>query len=118
MARVGSNNIGHMDQRVTFQSETTADDGQGGRTSSGWANIADTPTMWAKVDQVTGTEGEEGEFRQANTYAVDIIVRNRSDIDERMAVVWRGRRYNIRSALPYDARREFLLVRAESGVPL
>lgn len=118
MARVGSNNIGFMDQRVTFQKETTADDGQGGRASSGWSDIAATPSMWARVDQATGSESESGEYRQANEYQIDIIVRNRDDLNDRMAVVWRGRRYNIRSVLPYDARREFVLVQAINGVPL
>lgn len=114
----GRNNIGNFDQRVTFQSETTADDGQGGVTSSGWANIAATPTMWASVVQSKGSEGEARELRQSNAYSVDIIVRNRDDITDRLAVLWRGRRYNIRSALPYDARREFLLIHAVNGVPL
>lgn len=110
--------IGFLDQRVTFQEETTADDGQGGLTSSGWADIATTPRVWARVEQSTGVEGEQGEYRQANIYGISVIVRNRSDINDRMALVWRGRRYNIRSVLPHDYRREFLMIQAESGVPL
>lgn len=110
--------IGFMDQRVTFQSETTADDGQGGRTSSGWSNIAATPTVWAQVTQAAGQEGEANEYRQTNSYGISVVIRNRSDVHDRMALVWRGRRYNIRSVLPYDARREFLLIDAVSGVPL
>lgn len=117
MAGATSNNIGHMDQRVTFQQETTADDGQGGRTSSGWADIAATPTMWAKVTQAKGAEFDS-EYRVANAYSIDVIVRNRDDISELNALVWRGRRYNIKSALPYDARREFLHIVATNGVPL
>jgi SPP1 family predicted phage head-tail adaptor len=114
----GKNNIGVMDQRVTFQSEVTADDGQGGRTSSGWSNIASTPTMWAEVTLSDGTEGDQGEGRQANRYTIGIKIRNRSDVTEVMAVLWRGNRYNIRSITPFDARREFLMIKAEGGVPL
>jgi SPP1 family predicted phage head-tail adaptor len=110
--------IGFMDQRVTFQSEALVDDGQGGRTSGGWSDIASAPTVWAKVDQSTGGEGENGEYRQANEYQIDVVIRNRDDVHDRLALVWRGRRYNIRSVLPYDARREFLLVRAVNGVAL
>lgn len=111
--------IGFMDQRVTFQAEATRDDGQGGREDNGgWSDIADAPTVWAKVDQSAGAEGENGEYRQANEYQIDIVIRNRDDVHDRMALVWRGRRYNIRSVLPYDARREFLLVQAINGVPL
>lgn len=117
MARI-PNNIGLFDQRVSFQSETLVDDGQGGRTSSGWADIAETPSMWAKVDQAKGAESENGEYRQANVYAITVVVRNRTDITDQMALVWRGRRYNIRSALPFDARREFLMIEAANGVPL
>lgn len=110
--------IGFMDQRVTFQTETTADDGQGGRTSSGWANITTAPTVWARVTQSAGAEGDQGEMRQANVYGVEVVIRNRSDITDRMALVWRGRRYNVRSVLPFDARREFLVITADSGVAL
>ena len=108
--------IGQLDQRVTFQSETTADDGQGGRTSSGWANIATTPTMWANVTLTGAAEGDQGEQRQANTYSINVVVRARSDVTELMRVVWRARNYNIRATGPYDARREFMLIQAQGGV--
>ncbi len=114
----GRNSIGALDQRVTFQEETTDDDGQGGRENSAWANISTAPTMWAEVEQGAGSEGEIGEHRQSNTYPITIRVRNRNDLTAKMAVVWRGRRYNIRSVPPYDARNEFLEIEAENGVPL
>ena len=110
--------IGRLDQRVTFQTETLADDGQGGRTSSGWADIAATPTVWANVDQMRGNENDIGERRQNNTYSISVLVRNRSDLTETMRLVWRGRTYNIRSILPHNFRREFLEITAEAGVPL
>jgi SPP1 family predicted phage head-tail adaptor len=114
----GKNSIGVLDQRVTFQEETLTDDGQGGRTSGGWSDITTTPQMWAQVMQSAGSEGEERELRQANTYSISVKVRNRSDLLETMAIVWRGRRYNIRSILPFNARDEFLMIEAEGGVPL
>ena len=63
-------------------------------------------------------EGDQNEYRVGNVYPIDVIVRKRSDLTELMALVWRGRRYNIRSIMPFDARREFLIIRAEGGVPL
>lgn len=110
--------IEQMDQRIAFQSETTADDGQGGRTSSGWANIATVPEMWANVETRDGTETDQGERRPANVYQIDVIIRNRSDLTETMAIVWRSRRYNIRSIQPYNYRGEWLQIVAEGGVPL
>lgn len=107
-----------MDQRVTFQTETQASDGQGGFTSSSWDAINSTPTMWARVEVSDGREGDEGELRQANVYSIKVTVRNRSDIDETMRLVWRGRAYNIRSIEPYDARRDARAIVAEGGVPL
>jgi SPP1 family predicted phage head-tail adaptor len=110
--------IGGMDQRITFQSEVLTDDGQGGRESSGWANIATAPTMWAKVVASRGAESEEGERRPANVYPIDVTIRNREDISELMIVLWRGRSYNIRSIDPYNPRAEFRKLLCEGGVPL
>lgn len=110
--------IGRLDQRVTIQSETITDDGQGGRTSSGWANIANTPTVSAHVAQAQGREGDFEEYRQANEYEIDVTIRNRSDLTETMALVWRGRRYNITSVPPYNYRDRYLVIRAANGVPL
>lgn len=108
--------VGHLDQRVTFQSPVEEPDGQGGVTRTGWANITPTPTMWARVRVADGSEGERDERRVANEYKAEIIVRNRADLTETMSVVWRGRRMNIRSILPYDARREFVQIIAAGGV--
>lgn len=109
--------VGQFDQRVTFQSETTASDGQGGTTSQGWANIAETPSIWARVQVAAGDEAGR-EDRQVNAYRLQITIRNRLDVSELMRVVWRGRAYNIRSVDPYDARRETRQIVAEGGVPL
>ena len=114
MAR--NNHIGALDQRVTFQKEQTTSDGQGGFTLDGWADIDTVPTVWAEVSLSHGSESGEGERRSSNFYSIDVRVRNREDITELMAVVWRGRRYNIRSIIPFDKRREFLIVQAEGGV--
>lgn len=107
-----------LDQRVTFQQEATTSDGQGGLTSSGWANIGTRPTMSAHVKLAHGIEGDQGDTRQANRYVIELTIRNRDDLSETMAVLWRGNRYNIRSIVPYNSRRGYLFIRAESGVPL
>lgn len=110
--------IGTLDQRVTFQQKTTADDGQGGRENPVWSNILNTPVMWAKIDQANGAEGEFAEYRTANEYPIEVVIRNRRDLTETMSLVWRGRRYNIRSILPHNYRREFLVIAAVGGVPV
>lgn len=110
--------IGPLDQRVTFQEERLKDDGQGGRTSEGWRDIARSPKMWANIDQQPGREGDGRERRTQNTYTVRVLVRNRSDLLETMRLVWRGRAYNIRSILPHNFRREFLEITAEAGAVL
>lgn len=109
---------GELDQRVTFYEKKTDDDGQGGRENERWEKLTSTPTMWAKIDQMQGGEGEREEYRTNNDYPIEVIVRNRRDLAETMSLVWRGRRYNIRSILPFDNRREFLMIAAVAGVPV
>lgn len=113
MARGAS--IGQLNQRITFQQEATASDGQGGRTSSGWSDIAATPTVWAMCRQMTGRETDEAD-RSGHEYPVKVMIRNRTGVDETMAILWRGRRYNIRSLEPYDARASRRMIEMDGGV--
>ena len=108
--------IGELDERITFQTETTAADGMGGVTSTSWANIADTPEVWAKVVTDASDEGERGSLI-TNEYPVTVIIRNRSDIDPTMRVVWRALNYAIRSITPYSKREEFRLLKLLHGAP-
>lgn len=110
--------LGGMDQRVTFQEKSDQDDGQGGRENETWGDISTAPTMWAKVITRDGSEGDEGELRPANRYQIDVTIRNREGLTEQLSLVWRGRRYNIKSLEPFNYRAEFRKLVCEGGVPL
>jgi len=109
--------VGQLDQRVTFQRESTTLNARGGRDSAGWSNIATAPTVWARVERAQGAE-EEGAERVQNRYLLTVTIRNRDDLDERMRLQWRGRDYNIRSIEPYDHRAMYRTLTAEGGVAL
>lgn len=108
---------GQLDQQITIQSEATSANDRGGQDSDGWSDIATAPTVWARVEREQGTE-QEGSARVENTYRLQITIRNRNDLDERMRVLWRGRAYNIRAIEPYDHRQAYRTITAEGGVAL
>ena len=103
-----------MDQRVTFQVPTLTSDGGGGNVAA-WADVPSTPTVWARVMPKSGREGMTEDRVSAST-VYEITIRNRSDIDERMRIVWLGENYNIRSVLREGGRPLYLKIEAERGV--
>ena len=108
--------IGELGERITFQNLPTTSDGSGGVTAGTPANIADTPEVWAKMMTGDGVEGERGTMI-TNEYPVTCIIRNRSDIDPTMRVVWRGLDYAIKSITPYSNREEFRQLQLVQGRP-
>lgn len=103
-----------MDQRITLQSKTLAADGIGGQPAT-WANLTTTPSVWAHVIAKSGREMfEEGRVNATNTFI--FTIRNRSDLDETMRIVWAGSNYNIRSILRMGGRKLYLQIEAERGV--
>lgn len=105
---------GKLDQRVTFQAYTITSDGGGGQTKT-WADIASAPTVWAHVRSGSGKEQFEEDRTNATGMTV-FVIRNRSDIDERMRIVWGGDNHNIRHIARAGSREMYLTITAERGV--
>lgn len=104
---------GDLDQRVTFQTKVRASDGGGGYTETWGSDV----TVWAKVAPVSAAEQLRGGALQ-DTAMYRITIRNRSDIDGAMRVLWNGEALNIRQ-MPEPAggtRAEFREIIAEAGV--
>lgn len=106
--------IGKLNERVTFQAYTLADDGIGGKVKT-WGNLASVPTVWAHVIPKSGTE-TRSEDRDTATGVYVFVIRERSDIDERTRIVWRGENYNIRHVMRRGNAPQYLDVQAERGV--
>lgn len=106
--------IGQLDQRVTFQSATRTPDGMGGHAET-WADIPSAPNVWAKVKVETAREQEQA-GRSVGVRAVLFTIRNRSDLDEGMRLVWDGEVHNVREIHREGPRAMYLRIVAERGV--
>lgn len=105
--------IGRLDQRVTLQSPTRTADAAGGFTAA-WGNLTSTPVVWARVEPKSGSESmSDDRMNAASMY--QFTIRNRSDVDERMRIVWLGENYNVRSVLREGPRPLYLTIEAERG---
>lgn len=62
--------------------------------------------VWAKVEEKSGSEGEDGNQLVA-TKKVEFFIRYRSDINEQMRIIYNGGTYKIETILNADARRAF-----------
>lgn len=106
--------IADLDQRVTLQRYAETPDGGGGLTRQ-WANLAQTPTVWAHVKAKSGREGlTEGRINA--TFVVVFTIRQRSDLFETDRIIWNGETYNIRGILRQGSRVQYLQIEAERGV--
>lgn len=103
-----------MDQRITLQVPTLTSDGGGGQTAA-WGDIPSTPVVWARVMPKRGNERME-EDRMSATGVYLFTIRNRTDLDERMRIVWRGENYNVRAIMREGPRPLYLTIEAERGV--
>jgi SPP1 family predicted phage head-tail adaptor len=86
-------NPGDLRTRITFQSPTESMDAGGAQTQV-YANIATTPTVWAKWVHDHGQEGEQGNAIAAIARAT-VTVRYRSDIDASWQVLSNGLSWKI-----------------------
>lgn len=105
---------GEADQRITFQRFAKTADGIGGLVQA-WANVPQTPTVWAKVTPRLGGESMEN-GRVAATSVATFTVRYREDVAETDRILWRGEPWNIRRVMRRSERGQWLDIDAERGV--
>lgn len=103
-----------LDQRITFQRNTPVSDGMGGQTKA-WADLSDTPTVWANAKPVRGMETLEDGGTVAKAQHL-FTIRYRDDVSELDRIVWRDESYNIRTVKRTSGRELFLVIEAERGV--
>lgn len=105
---------GQLDQRITLQRRVETADGAGGVTRA-WANLAESPVVWAHVGPKSGREAMN-EGRIEATFVVVFTIRQRADLDETDRILWDGTPYNIRGIQRASQRELYLRIEAERGV--
>lgn len=106
--------IGQLDQRITLQRYTETPDGIGGVTRA-WADLAQTPSVWAKVTPRLGSESMDQGRMNASSMAT-FTIRYRADVTELDRIVWRGEAWNIRRIMRKTQRVQYYEIDAERGV--
>lgn len=103
--------IGLLDRRITLQRPTASQDGAGEMVPT-WSTI---DTVWARSENVTGSEPFEGEQFNAQRKQ-NFTIRYRSDLDETCQIVHDGDTYDIQAIMELG-RREFLRIETIVLVP-
>lgn len=106
--------IGEMNERITIQRETLADDGQGGATRT----LATVAAVWAKVAPLSGRERDmANQTESPRNYR--FTIRRTSETAGVLAkdlILWRGKTMNIRFIGLNSPQELFLQIDAEDGV--
>jgi SPP1 family predicted phage head-tail adaptor len=90
--------VGRYDRRVTFQYQPEIESGFNTPKKQAWTDIPVTPTVWASLENRTGSEGVPGD-RVAYDQVAVIRIRYREDLNEEMSFLMKGVRYNITSII-------------------
>lgn len=97
------NSAGQFTQRVTFQQRAAGED----EFNQPSLDFADVCTVWAFREGLGGTAGAAAGL-EVLVSRERFVIRNRSDVDGEMRVVWRGVAYRIESLQPLGDRMEYL----------
>lgn len=104
--------VGELDKLITIKRPTTAADGAGGQTRSGYTNVA--ADIWAQVHPKSGTETQEHERQRAPAIYV-FVIHWRNDILDTDVIEYESRNYQIRYIPDRGSRELYLPIEAERG---
>ena len=108
----GRISAGDLRQPITFQTRAAGQDALGSATGA-WV---DSFTVWGKALPINGREFFASGQMQASV-DVRFVVRYRTDINERMRIMWRNEPYEIVSPpIDTDGAREQLEIMAVNGI--
>lgn len=107
-------NIGSMDRRVTFQEPLFSVDASNQKKITGWQNITTNPTVFANVDEVSGSEAIQAE--QLNGLkASTFIIRYREDLSNENRILYSGEKYDIHVILEVARKRGLKIIAVSGG---
>ena len=78
---------GLLRDRVTIQTSTAGSADANGYNIVTWANLAATPTVWAKIDDTSGMVYWQGQQLTPETTHV-VTIRRRMDVKPEMRIQW------------------------------
>lgn len=103
---------GRLNKRVTLQTNTPVSDGGGGFTDA-WA---DTATLWAEIEELTGTEGYEAQ-QTASTLSHRVTIRYRTSVTPQQRLTYGSRVLKINAVLnPRQANERLELLCTEEDI--
>lgn len=94
---------GELDQRITIQSATEAQNTFGEPIQT-WATLA---TVWARIEALRGAELLDA-AKISTTVMFRVRVRHRTDVTPKQQVLWGIRTLNVEAVLPSERRNEYL----------
>jgi SPP1 family predicted phage head-tail adaptor len=110
----GPKGIGDLSKRVTFQRKIKGTDVSNQHKPLGWANVPNNPTVYAYVEENSGTEVFQADQLNGITVA-NIYIRHRDDLTIQDRVVYNGKNYDIHAITEWDGRKNLLKLTCESG---
>jgi len=105
--------LGEFRNRVILQSLSTSTDAGGGQYNESWGNSA---TVWAKVENLTGTENLFGDqLRGVSSYR--FIIRYNSSITEKFRLSFNSKVFQINHIKNiYEGKNRYQEILANEGV--
>lgn len=107
--------IGELRHRITIEENVKVSDGLGGQDET-WQSIAADPTVWAKIDPVSGLQAFFAE-RLEERITHKITIRYRSDLLGKAE--WRinfgGRIFQMKSIRAMLERKDYIVIDAVEG---
>lgn len=101
---------GDLDKRITFQSATEAADSEGQPVKT-WANLSTTPTVWARFIAGDGRGEFASDAARIVAQRVGVFkIRHRTDLTEKMRIVYNSQNWNIHRIKESDRRNESLSI--------
>jgi SPP1 family predicted phage head-tail adaptor len=102
---------GKLKDRITLQRRVSASNALG-EESGTWSSLDE---LFAFVEPLRGREYFAAAAMQ-DTTDTRFVIRFRDDVTTQMRVMWRGKPYDITSAIDVEAKRKYLELLATSGI--
>jgi len=107
---------GSLRERVTIQQSSVSADGLGASDGPvSWAAIATTPTVWARIAPLRGSERTEA-MRLESVVSHEVTIRYRTDLTTAMRLSWGSTLLAIK-AIYHDEKRRHTMLLCDEGAP-